>query len=192
MSDVERLRLFAAVSLPGRHLEWLERKTRELKESWPSARWAATANQHVTLKFLGSTPADRLEAVRNACGLVAGSHRPATLRLSALGAFPSSTLVRVLWVGLDDPQSRLASVAADLDEALVPLGYAVEERPFRAHLTLGRWREPVRMTESFPDLDTSELEPFDVESFELLRSRLSPKGAKYEVLESFRLSSDAY
>jgi RNA 2',3'-cyclic 3'-phosphodiesterase len=187
VNEVERLRLFVAVSLPGSYLEWLERKTRELREHWPSARWAAIANQHITLKFLGSTPSDRLEAIRKVCGLVAGSHRPSEVRLSALGVFPSSKRVRVLWVGLDDPASLLSKVAADLGQAFEPLGYEVEERSFKAHLTLARWREPVVMNESFPDLDTSGLGPFEVDAIELFRSHLSPKGARYEVMESFRL-----
>lgn len=189
MGDVPRPRLFAAVSIPHEHLAWLEESTEGLRELWPQARWTPPENQHVTLKFLGTTPPDRLEPISRVMKMVASGRPGAEMSLGQLGSFPSSTRVRVLWAGLDDPDELLAGLAGDLGSALEPLGYRVEEREFRPHLTLARFREPVRPADPLPELDRGSLPPFPVNSIELFRSHLSPKGARYEVLESFPLGT---
>lgn len=189
MNDVPRVRLFVAVSIPRSHLDWLQDATAELRTRWPKARWTIPDNQHVTLKFLGSTPVDRLEPLARVLSVVATTHSPAEVALGQLGAFPSERRVRVLWAGLEDHAGLLGGLATDLGVALEALGYPQEERPFRAHLTLARFREPQRNPDGLPDLDPSPLPSFSVASFELFRSHLSPKGARYEVLQSFSLGA---
>ena len=186
MTEVERLRLFVAATVPPDLLEGLAAATRSLRDRWSSARWTEPANQHVTLKFLGPTPADRLDAVRSVIEMVARGSTGGTLRLGGLGAFPTTSRARVLWASVQDPADTLAGVADDLARAFEPLGYAAESRPFRAHLTLARFRVPQRLGE-LPQLGDGE--PFDVDAVHLFRSRLHPKGARYEVLGSFSLGA---
>ena len=185
--DVPRLRLFVAVSIPRSHLEAVDAQIVSFKEKVTKARWTSLENQHVTLKFLGSTPEDRLPAVEEACRVVAASHAPAAVSLGAVGAFPSRNRVRVLWVGLDDETSLLTRVAGDLDQAFEPLGYPTESRAFTPHLTLCRFKMPVPLKGGLPGVDSSGLDAFDIDSIELFRSHLSPKGARYEVLREFPL-----
>ena len=185
--DVEKLRLFVAVSLPPTHLEHVQREIAPFREKLKNARWTAPENQHVTLKFLGSTPSDRLHEVERVCEIVSAGKSPAQLSLTSTGAFPSRNRVRVLWVGLDDPASLLPELAADLDRGFEPLGFAAESRSFTAHLTLCRFRIPVPLKGGLPEVDTSTLEPFEIDRIQLFRSHLSPKGASYEVLREFPL-----
>lgn len=189
MSHVSRLRLFAAVAIPHEHLEWLKESTEGLRELWPQARWTPPDKQHVTLKFLGTTPADRLEPISQVMRMVAAGRSVAEVSLGQLGSFPSSRRVRVLWAGLEDPGDLLAGLAGDLGSALEPLGYPAEEREFRPHLTVARFREPVRPTDPLPELDAGSLPSIPIDRIELFRSHLSPKGARYEVLESFPLGT---
>lgn len=182
-----RLRLFVAVSIPRPHLERVAQGIAPFKEKVVNARWAPIENQHLTLKFLGSTPADRFDDVAAVCRMVASSHRPAEISLGEIGAFPSAKRVRVLWVGVHDAASLLAGLAADLDRAFEPLGFAAEGRSFTPHLTLCRFKIPVPLKGGLPEVDLSSLPSFKVERLELFRSHLSPKGARYEVLEEFEL-----
>lgn len=191
MDDVSRLRLFAAVAIPDEHLTWLKESTGGLRELWPHARWTPPENQHVSLKFLGTTPPDRLEPISQVMKMVASGRPRAEVSLGQLGSFPSSTRVRVLWAGLEDSGDLLAGLAGDLGSALEPLGYPVEEREFRPHLTLARFREPVRPADPLPELDTGSLPSVPVNSIELFRSHLSPRGARYEVVESFPLGASS-
>ncbi len=181
------MRLFVAVAIPRTHLEAVDEQIAVFKEKATNARWTKLDNQHVTLKFLGSTPEDRLGAVEDACRVVAASHVPASVSLGGIGAFPSRNRVRVLWVGLDDPESLLTRLASDLDQVFEPLGYPTESRAFTPHLTLCRFKIPAPLKGGLPELEMSGLDRFEVQSIELFRSHLSPKGARYEVLREFGL-----
>ena len=184
----ERIRLFVAVSIRRSHLDHVDREIAAFKDKVTNARWAVIENQHVTLKFLGPTPTDRLADVSQVCSMVASGRTRASVRLSGIGAFPSRTRVRVLWIGFDDPDGVMTGLAADLNKALEPLGYAAEARAFTPHLTLARFRIPVPLKGGLPEVDVSGLDPFTIEEIHLFRSHLSPKGARYEVLESFPLA----
>lgn len=189
MGDVEKWRVFVAASLPRSLLHALDDAVAPLRDKLRNARWTKPDNQHLTLKFLGWAPSDRISEVERVCRVVAGSHHPSGITLTKLGAFPSQRRVRVLWMGIDDPAELLAKLAADLDEAFEPLGFAAEGRPYSPHLTLARFKLPVPLKSGFPELEAPRHDPVSIEGIELFRSHLSPKGASYEVVESFPLGS---
>lgn len=182
----ERLRLFAAVAVPHDTLAALAAVVEPIKPAWPGARWINLADQHVTLKFLGWTDADSLARVVGAVRKVARSHDPADVSLDALGAFPTERRPRVLWVGLRDPARLLSKLARALDEALAPLGFPAEERGFTPHLTLARIKIPTRPAGEWPELHVPAT-GWRVDRVGLWRSHLSPKGARYEIVEEMPL-----
>jgi 2'-5' RNA ligase len=188
MKSEERLRLFIAVSVPIDLLETLGRAVSDLKSALPDGRWARVENQHVTLKFLGSSPVVTVAEIESAIGDAAQTHGPAQLRLTHLGSFPSNRKARVLWVGLQDDEGLLSALARDLDERMKSLGYEPEKRAYTPHLTVARWRAPVPVRTPWPDLPANVGAPFTVSTVELFRSHLSPKGARYEVLRDFPLT----
>lgn len=183
-----RLRLFVAAIVADELLQAVADEIEPLRSRFPGARWTDVANQHVTLKFLGWVDAVKFDAVSAACRSVAAGHSPASLSLGGLDAFPTRGRVRVLWVGLDDPAGLLARCAADLDAALQPLGFEPESRAFTPHLTLARFRAPLRMSGEWrsPSLPS---ESWTCDALTLFRSHLSPKGARYEALASFPLGA---
>ncbi len=101
-------------------------------------RWVRLDGLHVTLRFLGPTLEDRVDAVGAAVRTVAATSAPFDVRLAGGGAFPSPERPRALWLGVTEGADELAGLAARLDEELVGAGWSHEERPFRAHLTLAR------------------------------------------------------
>ncbi|HEV3473505.1 MAG TPA: RNA 2',3'-cyclic phosphodiesterase [Actinomycetota bacterium] len=189
MADSDKIRLFVAATVPDDLLARLDEKTAGLREKLRNARWIAPENQHLTLKFLGWVPGDRAVEVEKVCHMVAASHRPATLSLTHLGAFPSERRVRVLWMGVDDPAGTLAALAADLDAAFEPLGFPSEGRSYTPHLTLARFKMPVPLKSGFPSVELPMDPAFQVSDIKLFRSHLSPKGARYEVVATFHLGS---
>ena len=188
MSEERPVRLFVAASVPESELVRLRDETAGLRERWPHARWTPIENQHVTLKFLGSTPPDRVPEVIAACASVAAAIEQSELALEGAGVFPSRSRARVLWAGLDDPAETLSRVARGLDEQLEPLGYPIEKRRFTPHLTLARFRDPVRI-DSLPEVPRAL--PFPLGGFALWRSHLSPRGAHYEQLREFAFGHSA-
>ncbi|MDQ3646144.1 MAG: RNA 2',3'-cyclic phosphodiesterase [Actinomycetota bacterium] len=187
MADTQRLRLFVAFSMPRDLLDAIEQKIAMVRDGLPDARWIPVENQHVTLKFLGSSPAETLGEVVTAARGVAAGTEPFRTRFEPPGAFPNARRARVLWIGLEDRAGHMAALAADLDQALSPLGYEPEKRAFSPHLTLARFKIPTPVT--LPDVPVGDFPPFAVHDIGLYRSHLHPKGARYELVESLLLGA---
>lgn len=101
-------------------------------------RWVRLDGLHLTLRFIGPTPDDRVEAARVAVRDAAVGSHPIELSIGGAGAFPSASRPRALWLGISDPADELRGLAGRVDRALVAAGWPPETRPFQAHLTLAR------------------------------------------------------
>jgi 2'-5' RNA ligase len=91
-------------------------------------------------------------------------------------------------MGINDPDDLLGRLAAALDEGLRVLGFAAEERAYTPHLTLARLKSPAPVGDLATTLPEADWEPIEVDHLSLYRSRLSPRGAVYELLEKFPLA----
>jgi len=188
----ETWRLFFAVEMP----EEVRAEVAEALGELASAarivvKWVEAENLHITLKFVGAVPQARVTEVRELGREAARAGSCCTLRIVGAGAFPNARRPRVVWLGTTGDFKPLASVATELDRLAAGRGLAeAENRPFTAHLTLGR----VRRGKLAPDL-TSLLEGYAgrefgearVDGFVLMRSHLRHQGPIYEVVESYAL-----
>ncbi|WP_373692398.1 RNA 2',3'-cyclic phosphodiesterase [Cohnella silvisoli] len=103
--------------------------------------WTHPADLHVTLHFLGDTPATRVRDIGALAAEVAAAAAPFALALTEAGTFGPPSAPRVLWCGLAEPAApggALAALHAALGARLAASGFATEARPFRAHVTLAR------------------------------------------------------
>ena len=149
--------------------------------------WVAPENFHITLKFLGAIDLDRVEVVAASLGKAVAGAGAYEVVVEGLGAFPSPTRARVVWAGVKDGHEPLARIAARVEQALAEVGFPPEERAFSAHVTLGRVREPRRNPELAAAIDAAATRRFGarpVGSVSLMRSDLSPRGARYTELVS--------
>ena len=169
-------RLFVATEAPEGVRAALAGAVAPLRERFPKARWVPVENQHVTLKFLGSTYPRLVDWVTATVGEVASRHPSFATRVEGLGAFPNARRARVLWAGLDDAGSSLERLAADLDEALSK-EFKPEKRAFTPHLTVARFDPPVTVA---PEEIAFESEPFEVGRIVLFRSHLRRPAPVYE------------
>jgi 2'-5' RNA ligase len=183
--EAKPLRLFAAVEIPEDIRGALAEAVLPVRERFPKARWVPIQNQHVTVKFLGSTYPRLVEWVTGSISTVAGQHAPFPTRVEGLGAFPSGRRVRVLWAGLDDGDGPLERLAAALDEALAR-EFAPEKRAFTPHLTVARFDPPAPLD---PMEVAFESEPFEIDRIVLFRSHLRRPAPVYEPLGIFPLGS---
>lgn len=141
------VRVFIAIDLPVTVKTELGRISQALDEPLPRGvvRWVRPEQMHLTLRFLGDTPVERLPAIQTAMDEAAGQHAPFDLMLAHLGCFPNPKRPRVIWVGLvaagGQNSRELLALKAALDAGLMPLGWPPEDKPFRAHLTLGRVKD---------------------------------------------------
>jgi RNA 2',3'-cyclic 3'-phosphodiesterase len=176
-----KLRLFVAVTPPRAELEALARFVEPLHKRWADARWMEPDNQHITLKFLGSVEESRLGEVEAVVASAAANGRAGRASVRGMSAFPSPRRARVLWAGVHDPDGTIESLAHLLEDGFEALGFERESRPFTPHVTVARFKQPVWLeTKELPDWQGPQEWP--VERVDLYRSRLHPKGARYEIL----------
>lgn len=183
--EAKPLRLFAAVEIPEDIRGALAEAVLPVRERFPKARWVPIQNQHVTVKFLGSTYPRLVEWVTGSISTVAGRHAPFPTRVEGLGAFPSGRKARVLWAGLDDADRRLERLAAALDEALAR-EFASEKRAFTPHLTVARFDPPVGLE---PLEVAFASESFEIDRIVLFRSHLRRPAPVYEPFGIYPLGS---
>jgi len=186
--EAKPLRLFVAVDVPEPVRNRVQAAIGPWRERLPGARWVSKQNQHVTLKFLGSTWPRLLGWVMETVEAVARRSEPFETRVTGLGAFPSTRQARVLWAGLDDPGSCLASLAADLEGTLAT-EFTPEKRAFTAHLTVARFDPPAPFDEEEIEAADVASEPFAVDRLVVYRSHLRRPAPIYEPVGEFALGS---
>jgi 2'-5' RNA ligase len=183
------VRAFFAVDLDEGARRAASRAARGLRSaSAGPVSWVRPENYHVTLRFLGEIPAERAEALAARAGAAVAPVEPFGLRLGTPRAFPSPRRPRVVVLDLA-PEEPLLELARRVEEAVVAAGFAAEERPLRAHLTLGRVRRGgrLRIPADSPAADAD----FAVETVVLYESELRPEGSHYTVLARLPLTGGA-
>ena len=192
------VRAFVAAELPSEARAALTRLVEILDQAGiKGLRTVRPDGIHLTLKFLGDVPGDRVGAISGALVQVCREHTPFTLKLAGAGAFPARGSHRILWIGLDGEIERLRVLQRRLDLSLVPLGFAAERRAFSPHLTVARVRDGTPAGDrrrAAEILDSGWSVPafaFPVTSLSLIRSTLRPDGAVYDRLASAPLADDS-
>jgi 2'-5' RNA ligase len=142
-ADLPGRRVFVAAPLPDAAAsavaELVERvRAGGVPGNGRDVRWVRLDGLHLTLRFLGPTSEERVEAAREAVRVAAASGQPFDLTLGGAGTFPTGGRPRALWLGVRDGTDELGRLAAEVEQALVAKGWPPETRRFRAHLTLAR------------------------------------------------------
>jgi 2'-5' RNA ligase len=187
------MRCFVAIDLPSDVRGGLGAAGDGLRVVAPRAdvRWVAVAAMHLTLKFLGEVAEERVAAIRDSLAGVAATTPPMTLTCAGLGVFPGPSRPRVVWAGITDGLRELGSLAAAVERAVEPLGFAPERRPFRGHVTLGRVRSPRSfgpLARAIEGGGRAEFGTWKVSHVVLYRSHLRPTGSVHEPLATLPLA----
>lgn len=177
------MRTFVALEIPAPHKAALASLLESLRPRIPGLRWSAPETIHLTLRFLGDSTAETLAALTPRLRAAATACPAGEVRLSGLGVFPERGAPRILWLGAPLSEAMLG-LQRDVEAAAVASGFAPEDKPFRSHLTLGRWRERVRR----PELPVVDLPPVFIESLVLYRSELRSPHALHTPLAAFTLA----
>jgi len=140
---------------------------------------------HLTIRFLDeiADPAPIVTAIEP----VAAAHEPFDMSLERLGAFPHERAPRVVWVGLGDGEMQAGALAAGVGNALAPLGFRREHRPWHGHVTLGRFRG--RAPKGFVDKERA-FGRARAERLVLFKSALTPQGAVHTAVHDMSLGRD--
>ena len=168
------IRLFVAVELPF----VLRERLGFLCAGVPGARWVATENMHLTLRFIGEVANDQAQHIDDALATVQAEGF--AFQLDGVGFFGKPTAARVLWVGVRrcDP---LIYLQRKIETALCEAGLPPESRKFSPHVTLARLRNAPgeRLRRFVAENGAFESEPVTVDRFVLYSSFRSASGPIY-------------
>ncbi|MBN1236319.1 MAG: RNA 2',3'-cyclic phosphodiesterase [Methanotrichaceae archaeon] len=178
------IRCFVAVELPSHMREEIGRLASRIATE--GLRLVRPELVHITIKFLGELPQEKVDQVAEALGRVKAA--PFPVQVIGMGAFPGRS-VRVVWLGLT---GNFQELYQKVEQALSPLGFSPEARGFSPHVTLGRVARPNaeisrKLNTKIADFSSLDLGSFTVDQFYLKKSTLTRGGPIYEDLAGFPL-----
>ena len=185
------IRSFLAFELPPEIREKIGAVSKELQKTSMPVRWVKVENIHLTMIFLGSVNEDAIDEIKENVQPVVKGFSTIRTMLNGVGVFPHWRKPRVIWVGLNGEIDTLSNLRDQLQAELKMLGLREEKRPFRPHLTIGRFKGRVDRDEELKSiLDryhdiTSDL--YCLKELILFKSDLRPDGAVYTRMATWPL-----
>jgi 2'-5' RNA ligase len=193
---MDKIRTFIALEMPDpvrRELDEISLRLRKELSRMPLS-WVPIDNMHLTLKFLGDTDREQISSLVKILQELTSSVTPIELRLQGLGAFPNPKRARVLWVGVELPNS-VQQLVSYIESQFVGLGFPREERAFAPHLTLARVRghaesaDLLRIQEVLTGVSPVQGASSIANTVTLFQSELKTSGSVYNPLSKFVLTS---
>ena len=188
------IRSFLAFELPVEMKKTVARVSREIRNSGLDVRWVKVENIHLTVIFMGNIKTKDIASIDKEVRNVCPGYGSFNIFVKGMGCFPNRRRPRVLWLGLDGDVDRMSHFRNDLQESLKSFGIKRENRPFRPHLTMGRFRSTrkkgSKLTEILPAYQALETPIESLSELFLFKSDLKPGGAMYTKLESWPLSDE--
>jgi 2'-5' RNA ligase len=188
----EKLRVFVAVKFSEQVVDALARLIERLRGKPgldSQLKWVAAHNLHMTLQFLGDLNAGLVPKLAGSLGGGYADLKPFEVELGGVGAFPASNRARVLWAGIQRGADGLKALHTATCAVTEGFGFVPEDRPFSAHVTLGRTRARGRklpdLSQGLDGLAGVELGKCQIGEVHLVKSDLRSSGPVYTTLDSF-------
>lgn len=188
------MRAFIAIELPIEIRDDLSRIQDKLKAELPKISWVKPQNLHLTLKFLGDISPEQLCDIKQITIEITKATAGFKINLRTLGVFPNPHAARIIWIGTNQPPLELKQLAQQMETRLVESNIPQEERPFCAHITIGRIKSHLAPSDLKKALDKVENDvacanwEFDCREITLFESTLGPGGPAYTILEKFKIT----
>ncbi|KPL02733.1 MAG: hypothetical protein AMJ73_08350 [candidate division Zixibacteria bacterium SM1_73] len=183
------MRTFIAVELPEQIKKQIEVLQVPLKKTNAFVSWVKPGNIHITLKFLGEVPEEKIDEVFSATELALKGAKSFKMNLKGMGAFPDFRRPRVIWIGTGKGGEELSDMANKIEDEMEKIGYPKEKRKFSPHFTIGRVKSPKNIEKLVELVKSADFETEDIEVNEVtvMKSQLHPAGAIYTPLKKIPL-----
>jgi 2'-5' RNA ligase len=180
------MRLFVALAISAEQRENVAALIDTLRAADPAPRWINPQNLHITLKFIGEIPQEKLDSLCDALTVVR-TPDGFSVELLGLDFFPNERRPSVAWIGLR-PAAPLVGLAGQIDRVLGTVGIPSEARPFVPHLTIARFKHTrlaAGLVAQFSKRQQQSFGSVNATEFHLMQSKLRAGGAEYTTLRSF-------
>ena len=192
-SSTQKLRLFVAIPMPEAVRNVVHNVQQEMRQRvLPDAvRWTKPEQFHLTLRFLGDVPVERVPALQEAVSTVCAGEPALRLCAHGIGFFPNARLPRVIWAGVNDGEERLAALQKKIEDAVRSFAEKPAAEKFAGHVTLGRVKslkrpEIEKLAAHAQAVKDRLFGEWTANEVEIIQSRLLPAGAEHSLLAVFR------
>ena len=168
---------------------------RSLSPAFGAVRWVRPEAIHLTLLFLGDTPEERLDDLTAAVSAAVAGQAPVPCVVKGIGVFPDTRRPLVLWAGIAAGGEALGRLAAQVRDTLGESGFGSQDRPFAAHVTIGRIRSrtgrvrPDAVQDALKRWSETHFGSFAGDHMTLYASTLTPAGSRYDALRLWPLAA---
>ncbi len=178
------IRTFIAINLPDPVKKTISMFQHDASGDGFNVRWVKPENVHITIKFIGDIPQDLADRIKDEVFSAPPLYKSFALACGGTGVFPNLKRPRVFWAGITKGVKELTEIAEIVDDRLAALSISRENRPFRAHVTIGRFsRSPEdRAIRQFVSSELLSTEDISVNKMTFMKSELKREGPEYSVL----------
>lgn len=182
---IAKHRIFIAINFPSdikKEFLFYQKKWEDLP-----VRWTKENNLHLTLVFIGNVDDEGLLKILETTREIAKNSQPFSIHFQRILLGPPDRTPRMFWVEGEKNQD-LSVLKNNLEKELSELKLRRELREFKVHITIGRikmleWRQLQKKPEIGERISLS----VQINSIEVMESKLKPTGPDYFVLESINL-----
>ncbi len=177
-------RAFIAIDINEAVRQKLVAAQEQLEATGAGLKLVEPPNIHVTMKFLGEVPEDKINAITEALGRAVAGTAQFNIDIRGMGVFPSLHYIRVVWAGVVEGRDEIIGLEQKIERELRPLGFP-SERDFVPHITIARVktaREKERLAAFVMETKDTEFGVTRAQAVELKQSTLTPKGPVYSTL----------
>jgi 2'-5' RNA ligase len=184
------MRAFVAVDIDEAVRRRLVAAQEQLAATGADLKLVEPPNIHVTMKFLGEVPEDKISAIAEALQKAVAGTAQFDVNVRGIGAFPDLHYIRVIWAGVAEGHDEIINIQRKIDQELQPLGFRME-RDFVPHLTIARVKtakQKERLAAFVKEMSDAEFGISRAQAVELKQSALTPKGPIYSTMARVELS----
>jgi RNA 2',3'-cyclic 3'-phosphodiesterase len=161
--------------------------------SQDAVRWTKPEQFHLTLRFLGDVPVERVAALQEAINAITLGSPALRLRAQGIGFFPNARAPRVIWAGVNDGEGRLVDLQKKIEAAVQAFAEKPGTEKFAGHVTIGRVKflkrpEIEKLAAQAQAVKDHLFGEWMAQEIEIIQSRLSPAGAQHSLLAAVRLA----
>jgi len=185
------MRSFFAFEIPDIVKNEIESLLKSIKLLFLPLRWVDINNIHLTVLFLGDVEQNIVDSVKPKVETICLKTKSFSLSVEGGGFFGAKKFPKVLWAGIAGLPEDAAIFKSAVEKQFEPFGIKSEERPFKPHLTLGRFKDrpdEKALIKCLSELENFKSSVFDVNQLTLFKSDLSSKGAVYTKIFTFKLA----
>ncbi len=190
MLGVQMVRAFIGIDIDEAVRHKLVAAQEQLQATGAQLKLVEPPNIHVTMKFLGEVPEDKIGAIAEALKRAAAGTGQFDIRVKGIGVFPNLRYIRVVWAGVAEGRDEVIGLYQKIDREVQPLGFR-PERDFVPHMTVARVKTPKqkeRLAAFVKEMNDAEFGVTRAQAVELKQSTLTPKGPIYSTLARIELS----